>query len=124
MTEVTTASADEGKTAAIIGWLLYLISVPSAFVLLPAGLILAYVARGGSAPWVRAHFDRQVRVGWWALFWGALAWTVFWVGVALSVVLVGIPLLGVAWLIGAIAAIWLVVVSVLGFFRLLNGRAA
>lgn len=123
MTDVGYAQ-EQGKTAALLTWLLYLISVPSAGVLLPVGLILAYVGRGNAAGWVRGHLDKAVKVGWVALFWTIVAWAVFWFGVLTTVVLVGFPIMGLAWLIGVVLSIWLVLVSVLGFLRVLNERPA
>lgn len=123
MTDVGYAS-DEGKTAALLVWLLYLISVPSVGLLLPLGLIVAYVARGNAAPWVREHLQKQIKVGWTAVFWSVVAWVVFGLGVVTSVILIGFPIMGLAWLIGAAVAIWLVLVGVLGFLRVLNERPA
>lgn len=123
MTDVGYAQ-EQGKTAALLTWLLYLISVPSAGLLLPVGLILAYVARGNAAGWVRGHLDKAVKVGWTALFWTIVAWVVFGFGVLTTVVLVGFPIMGLAWLIGVVISIWLVLVSVLGFLRVLNERPA
>lgn len=113
---------DRGKTPALLVWLLYLISVPSVGLLLPAGLILAYVARGDAAPWVRGHLDKQIKTGWVAVFWSVIVWLVFGFGVLTTVVLIGFPIMAVAWLMGAVIAIWLVLVSVLGFLRILNER--
>jgi uncharacterized membrane protein len=123
VTDVGYAS-DEGKTAALLVWLLYLISVPSVGILLPAGLILAYVARGNAAPWVRDHLAKQIKVGWTAVIWYAIAWLVFGLGVVTAVVLIGFPIMGISWIIGAVLALWLIVVSALGFLRLLNERPA
>lgn len=123
MTDVGYAN-DQGKTAALVVWLLYIVSVPSVGVLLPAGLILAYVARGDAAPWVRDHFAKQIKVGWTAAIWYAIAWGVFGLGMVTAVILIGFPLMGLSWLIGAVLALWLIVVSALGFLRVLNERPA
>lgn len=115
---------DRGKTPALLVWLLYLISVPGAGTLLPVGLLVAYVARNDAAGWVRGHLDRQIKIGWIALFWTVVAWTLIWAGVPLSLVLIGVPMLLIGGLIGAVLAVWLVLVSVLGFLRVLNERPA
>lgn len=123
MSDVAYAN-DEGKTASLLVWLLYLISVPSVGVLLPIGLVLAYIARRNAAPWVRGHLDRQVKVGWTAIFWSVVAWVVFGLGVATTPILIGFPIMGVSWIIGAVVGVWLVLVGVLGFLRVLNERPA
>lgn len=123
MTDVTYAD-DRGKTPALLAWLLYLISVPGAGTLLPLGLLVAYVARKGASGWVAGHFDRLIKVGWTALFWHVVVWVLAGIGYALLVVVIGLPILIVAGLIWAAMVVWLVLVSVLGFLRVLNERPA
>ena len=110
--------ADEGKVAAVIVYVLYIVGVFSANLISPIGVIVAYVSRGGAAPWVRAHFDLQIKM-FWTVFWWSL------VTVILAVVLF-IPTLSLsAWIglgVGLLFTIWFAVKSALGALRLLDRR--
>jgi uncharacterized membrane protein len=112
---------DAGKASAIVVYVIYLLGVFSAHTLSPIGLIWAYVARGEAAPWVRTHFDIQIRMFWivflWLLGLGAVA-------LLLSFVLIGL-LLWPVWGVAAIVfTIWFAVRSVLGLMALAQGRPA
>lgn len=119
----TSADPDSGRVPAIIVWALYVLSIPSVALLVPVGLILAYASRGGSASWVRTHFDSQI-----ALFWKAFWWGV-WLAVLSLVGFVLIPLLGLGlvllWLIGVVGFVvmlWFTIKSLFGLMRAIDGR--
>ncbi|RZJ02961.1 MAG: hypothetical protein EON89_13375 [Brevundimonas sp.] len=113
----------EGKAPAAIAWLLYILSIPSANLLVIVGLIVAYAARGSSTGVARAHLDAQIR-----LFWSVFWWTVaLWIGIAISiplaVVLIGVLTGAVCFLALLLLHIWFTVKSVIGLIALMNDRA-
>ena len=111
--------SEEGRPAAAVVWLLYILSIPSAGILAIVGLIVAYVSRGSAQGWVRSHFDQQIRIFWQSFWWHVIPWVV--VGL-LSLVLIGLLLLWVPFLISFVLLIWFTVKSVLGLVALLNTR--
>lgn len=115
--------ASEGKAPAAIAWLLYILSIPSANLLVIVGLIVAYAARSSSAGVARAHLDEQIR-----LFWSVFWWTVaLWVGIAISiplaVIIVGIFTGAICALALLLLHIWFTVKSVIGLIALMGDRA-
>ena len=57
---LTPGHASEGKPAAMIAWALYILSIPSANVLVLVGLVIAYVSRGSATGLARQHIDAQI----------------------------------------------------------------
>src|SRR5262245_46554461 len=97
MTNTTLSSSEAGRGSAMLVYVLYLLSIPSAAVLALVGLIFALVARDGAGPLARAHLDDQVRF-WWVAFWWGVAIAIGGViGWLLTFVLIGFPIL---WLVG------------------------
>ncbi len=111
----------EGKPAALIAWGLYILSIPSANVLVLVGLVVAYAARGSATGLARQHMDAQI-----ALFWSVFWWTIaLWILIALSAVtIILIPLAIVFWLLWFLLSVWFTVKSVLGVINLLQDRPA
>ncbi|MBS0297861.1 MAG: hypothetical protein JSR45_16255 [Proteobacteria bacterium] len=119
-------SPNEGKIEALAVYALYLVSWPTVGTLGLAGLIIAYLARGRAAPWVRTHLDKEIR-----LFWLTLAWVIGGVVLLAVVGTILLPILGLGllfWLgIGVyltVVGIWFHVSGVIGLLRLLDNRAA
>lgn len=117
---------NEGKIEALAVYVLYLVSWPTVGTLGLAGLIIAYLARGRAAPWVRTHLDKEIR-----LFWVTLAWVVGGVVILAILGAVLLPLLGVGllvwWGIGLyllIVGLWFHISGLVGLLRLLDNRAA
>ena len=115
--------ASEGKAPAIIAWALYILSIPSANLLVIVGLIVAYAARNSSTGVARAHLDEQIR-----LFWSVFWWTVaLWIGIAISiplaVIIVGIFTGAICALALLLLHIWFTVKSVIGLIALVGDRA-
>lgn len=114
---------EEGKVAAVIAWALYILSIPSANLLVIVGLIVAYAGRSSSTGLARAHIDEQIR-----LFWSVVWWTIaLWVGIAISIPLMVVV---VGFITGALCAlallilhIWFTVKSIFGLINLLGDRA-
>ena len=118
----------EGRPAALIAWGLYILSLPSANLLVIVGLIVAYAGRSGSDGLSRAHIDAQI-----GLFWSVFWWTILlWVGIGACVVaflisppmgLVVVPLGLLFGLALLFLTVWFTVKSVIALLNLLGGRA-
>jgi uncharacterized membrane protein len=114
--------ASEGKVGALIAWALFILSIPSANVLVLVGLVVSYVTRSTAVEVARQHIDAQI-----ALFWSVFWWTVAaWVGIAVSavasLVLIGIPFLLLFLLAWFLLSVWFTVKSVIGLLNLLNDK--
>ncbi|RYG06959.1 MAG: hypothetical protein EON96_22350 [Caulobacteraceae bacterium] len=112
----------EGKVGALIAWALFILSIPSANVLVLIGLVVSYVSRGTATGVARQHIDAQI-----ALFWSVFWWTIaVWIGIIVSAVashiLVGIPFLLLFVLAWFLLGVWFTVKSVIGLLKLLNNK--
>jgi uncharacterized membrane protein len=112
----------EGKVGALIAWALFILSIPSANVLVLVGLVVSYVTRGTATGVARQHIDAQI-----ALFWSVFWWTVAaWVGIVISalasLVLIGIPFLLLFLLAWFLLSVWFTIKSVIGLLNLLNNK--
>ena len=124
----STGHESEGRPAALIAWVLYILSLPSANLLVIVGLIVAYAGRGGSDGLSRAHIDAQIR-----LFWSVFWWTILlWIGIGAWLVSIfiepamGLILAPVAVLLGLgllLLTVWFTIRSLIGLFRLLGDKA-
>lgn len=113
----------EGKPAAIIAWALYILSIPSANLLVIVGLIVAYAGRQTATGVARQHIEAQI-VLFWSVFWWTLGlWIVVAISTLLSAVLIGIPFLLLALLLLFILHIWFTVKAILGLVNLLSEKA-
>jgi len=117
----------EGRPAALIAWGLYILSLPSANLLVIVGLIVAYAGRGGSDGLSRAHIDAQI-----GLFWSVFWWTILlWIGIAVCLVsffvapATGVVLIPLGLLLGLgllFLTVWFTIKSLIGLFNLLGDR--
>lgn len=124
----STGHESEGKPAALIAWGLFILSLPSANLLVIVGLIVAYAGRGGSDGLSRAHIDAQI-----ALFWSVFWWTILlWIGLGVCLVsffaVPGVGLLAIP--VGLLLAlglllltVWFTIKSVIGLVHLLGDKA-
>ncbi|MCZ8193955.1 hypothetical protein [Brevundimonas sp.] len=110
-----------GKPAAAVAWLLYILSIPSANLLVILGLLVAYAARSGATGVARQHLDTQIRF-FWSVFWWTIGLWILMIVSFLSVIgiLLGFVFLGLLFLL----SLWFTVKSVLGLFNLLQDRPA
>ena len=118
----------EGRPAALIAWGLYILSLPSANLLVIVGLIVAYAGRGGSDGLSRAHIDAQI-----GLFWSVFWWTILlWIGIGVCTVAffvepaMGVVLIPLGLLLGLgllFLTVWFTIKSLIGLFNLLGDRA-
>lgn len=114
----------EGKVAALVAWALYILSIPSANVLVLVGLVIAYAARGSAVGVARQHMDAQIRLFWSVFWWTVLCWIGIGVSLVFSLVLIGIPFLILFALLWLVLFVWFTVKSVLGLIALLGDRPA
>lgn len=113
--------AEEGRPAAAVVWLLYILSIPSAGTLAIVGLIVGYVARGSARGWIRTHFDQQIRIFWQSFWWHILPWVIAAI-VAVAFGPVGLLALLLPLLVNLILLIWFTVVSVFGLIALVQAK--
>lgn len=111
---------EEGKVAAVIAWALYILSIPSANLLVIVGLIVAYAGKGSAKGLPLQHIEAQI-----SLFWSVFWWTVgLWILAIISFIsVILIPLGFVFLLLLFLLTVWFTVKSVLGLLNLLGNRA-
>lgn len=122
MSESAAPATVEDKVLPAVVYGLYLFSVPSVFVTLILGLIIAYVARGSAGPVMESHYSFQISSFWKSIWWRIIGWLLIGVGVLLMVLLIGFPILMVGILIIALVEIWFVVRCVVGLIHLFKGE--
>ncbi|WAC60755.1 hypothetical protein [Brevundimonas sp. SL130] len=118
----TTGQEPEGKVAALIAWALFILSIPSANVLVLVGLVVSYVARATAVGVARQHIEAQIALFWSVFWWTIAAWVGIFVSALLSVILIGIPFLLLFGLIWFLLSVWFTVKSVLGLINLLQDK--
>jgi uncharacterized membrane protein len=117
-------ASDSGKGAAILVYVLYLVSLPSIGILMFVGVIWAYLARKQAAGWVRTHLDHAIKVFWTTFWWTVLIIALSVVGFFLTVIAIGFAIWWVVGIAGAVLAIWYHLVAVIGLIRLLQDKPA
>lgn len=118
----TSGQEAEGKVPALIAWALFILSIPSANLLVLVGLIVSYVSRGTATGVPRQHIDAQIRLFWSVFWWTIAAWIGIAVSAVASLVLIGVPFLLLFLLIWFLLSVWFTVKSVLGLVQLLQDR--
>jgi len=114
---------DEGKAAALIGWALYILSIPSANVLVLVGLVVAYAGRSSATGLPREHLEAQIRLFWSVFWWTIACWAAIAVSALASLILIGIPFLFFFLLVWFLISVWFTVKSIFGLINLLGERA-
>jgi len=112
----------EGKVGALIAWALFILSIPSANVLVLIGLVVSYVTRGTATGVARQHIEAQIRLFWSVFWWTIAAWIGIFVSALASVVLIGIPFLLLFLLVWFLLSVWFTIKSVIGLLNLLNDK--
>ena len=119
-----TGHASEGKPAALIAWGLYILSIPSANVLVLVGLVVAYAARNSATGVARQHMDAQIQLFWSVFWWTIALWILIAISIVASTILIGIPFLLLFWALWFLLSVWFTIKSVLGLLNLLQDRPA
>ena len=112
----------EGKPAALAAWALFILSIPSANVLVLVGLVVAYAVRNSAQGVARAHIEAQIGLFWSVFWWTIALWVLIGISVIGSMVLIGIPFLLLFTLLWFLLSVWFTVKSVLGLIALLQDR--
>ena len=112
----------EGKVGALIAWALFILSIPSANVLVLIGLVVSYVTRGTATGVARQHIEAQIRLFWSVFWWTIAAWVGIFVSALASLVLIGIPFLLLFLLVWFLLSVWFTIKSVIGLLNLLNDK--
>lgn len=112
----------EGKVEALIAWALFILSIPSANVLVLIGLVVSYVTRGTATGVARQHIEAQIRLFWSVFWWTVAAWVGIIVSAFASLVLIGIPFLLLFLLVWFLLSVWFTIKSVIGLLNLLNDK--
>ncbi|AQR62951.1 hypothetical protein BZG35_15775 [Brevundimonas sp. LM2] len=116
--------ASEGKPAALIAWGLFILSIPSAALLAPVGLIVAYAGRGSATGIPRQHLDAAIRL-FWSVFWWTIATGILLVvSVLLSWLLLPIVFIFLLWGVLILLGVWFTIKSVLALLNLLQDKPA
>ena len=114
----------EGKPAALVAWGLYILSIPSANILVLVGLVVSYAARGSATGIARQHMDAQIALFWSVFWWTIALWILIAISMALSIVLIGIPFLLLFGALWFLLSVWFTVKSILGVMNLLADKPA
>jgi len=115
--------ASEGKGPAMIAWGLYILSIPSANLLVLVGLVVAYASRGTATGIAREHLDAQIRLFWSVFIWTVLCWIAIVISMVASVIVIGIPFLILFGILWFLITVWFTVKSIFGLINLLGDRA-
>ena len=118
----TSGQEAEGKVPALIAWALFILSIPSANVLVLIGLVVSYVTRGTATGVARQHIEAQIRLFWSVFWWTIAAWVGIFVSALASLVLIGIPFLLLFLLVWFLLSVWFTIKSVIGLLNLLNDK--
>lgn len=113
----------DGKVAAVLGWALYILSIPSANLLVLIGLVIAYAGRSSAAGVPLEHLNAQIRLFWSVFWWTIACWIGIGVSALASVILIGIPFLLLFVALWFLITVWFTVKSVFGLMALLADRA-
>ena len=117
------AGDSEGKVAALVAWVLFLLSLPSANILVLIGLVVAYAGRANATGIGRAHIEAQIQLFWSVFWWTIACWIAIAVSAVLSLIVIGVPFLILFGLLWFAITIWFTVKSLFGLLRLLQDQA-
>lgn len=119
MTEVTDRPHEDRVLPAVV-YALYLFSLPSAWVAVLIGLVLAYANRDTAGPRMASHYQFLIQTFWKSIWWALIGLVLVIVGGVFSVILIGIPPLIAGILILAGVHIWFYVRVAVGLIYLIQ----
>lgn len=114
----------DGKPAALIAWVLFILSIPSVNILVLVGLVVAYAGRSSATGIARQHLDAQIALFWSVFWWTIILWVLIGISFLMSFVLIGIPFLIVFWVLWFLLSVWFTVKSVIGLLNLVSDKPA
>ena len=119
----TVERAHEDKVLPAVVYGLYLLSIPSAWVAVLIGLVLAYANREHAGPRMATHYQFLIRTFWKSIWWAVIGVVLVVGGGIFSVLLIGIPFLIAGCLILAAVHIWFYVRIAVGLIHLVQDQA-
>lgn len=119
MTDVTDRPHEDRVLPAVV-YALYLLSLPSAWVAVLIGLVLAYANRDTAGPRMATHYQFLIQTFWKSIWWAVIGLVLVIVGGIFSVLLIGIPVLIAGGLILAGVHIWFYVRVAVGLIYLVQ----
>jgi uncharacterized membrane protein len=122
MTDVTDRPHEDRVLPAVV-YALYLLSLPSAWVAVLIGLVLAYANRDTAGPRMATHYQFLIQTFWKSIWWAVIGLVLVIVGGIFSVLLIGIPVLIAGGLILAGVHIWFYVRVAVGLIYLAQDEA-
>ncbi len=119
----TVERAHEDKVLPAVVYGLYLLSIPSAWVAVLIGLVLAYANREHAGPRMATHYQFLIQTFWKSIWWAVIGVVLVVGGGIFSVLLIGIPFLIAGCLILAAVHIWFYVRIAVGLIHLVQDQA-
>ena len=113
----------DGRMAALIAWVLFILSIPSANILVLVGLVVSYAGRSSATGLALEHLNAQIRLFWSVFWWTIACWIAIAVSALASIILIGIPFLLLFGLLWFLISVWFTVKSIFGLINLLGDRA-
>lgn len=107
-------AASEDLTMPIVVYVLYLLALPTAFLSMLLGLILAYANRDAAGPAARSHYEFAIRTFWLSIVGVVVGIVACAVGGVTLIFLIGIPILIVGVLMLVLGKLWYIVRCILG----------
>ncbi len=101
---------------------LYLLSIPSVWVAVLIGLVLAYANREHAGSRMATHYQFLIQTFWKSIWWAVIGVVAVIVGGIFSVLLIGIPVLIAGCLILAAVHIWFYVRVAVGLIYLVQDQ--
>lgn len=123
MTDTVTDRPHEDRVLPVVVYGLYLLSIPSVWVAVLIGLVLAYANREHAGPRMATHYQFLIQTFWKSIWWAVIGIVLTVVGGIFSVVLIGIPFLIAGVLILAAVHIWFYVRLGVGLIYLAQDQA-
>ena len=121
MTDIDRPHEDRVLPAVVYG--LYIFSIPSVWVAVLIGLVLAYANRENAGPRMASHYQFLIQTFWKSIWWAMIGVVLCIGGGIFSVVLIGIPFLIAGILILTAVHIWFYVRLAVGLVYLAQDQA-
>jgi uncharacterized membrane protein len=122
MSTTSLPAAEPGRGSALLVYVLFLLSIPSAAVFALFGVIVALASKDGSGPLARTHLDYQIRI-WFTAFWWTIVLAIIALFGAVTFLIGGFLLVWLAGIGALLLYLWFTVVSFFGLLALLDNRA-
>lgn len=125
MTE-TIERPHEDRVLPTIVYGLYLLSVPSVWVAVLLGLVLAYANREHAGPRTATHYELLIQTFWKSIWWVVIGVVAGIVGLVFSLTLIlaplGIPMMVLGWGAAGLVTVWFYIRCFLGLYYLLQDQ--